>query len=320
MGNVLIPSSSITLKDLGGGVFGSEPAGGGESITLTRGGYGTGNVGFIWFDKMDYDSLPNGTEVPHDDQVDNFRGNGSASANIFVTDQTEGIGGRSSIRGLKKCQIAPLRIRSLTKYMTWWQMWDVGLDDLSIFTQHPRSDKVNRTWDDVNGTETRISWTQQSLTYNPSKIDATPNLINTANVFSRFEMWVSAPNIDCDLDGAEYYAVSDFVDPDPTQDQFWAQMGYDMSNAEHIQPGETFNTWLAEAYSNPTRERVEISNSATWNGGEIERYIQTVSAWANEEISIPELYRGDFGAEEQLYAYVILLNGSVDNVNGDPVP
>lgn len=290
-------------------------AGSGQTITFNGSGYGIGNAGFTWSDNTDY-QLANGTEIP---TGGNYRANGGTYHNPFNFDTAVKVGDRAgSLKGLRKCEISPANSSKTTKlYATWMVRFDCALNDdayidTNVHAFDVQSNKLIRVWDGSNtNTDTWISWTQRHLTHpdTPSSQNSHAHynsFLPTANQWSRMEIIVDGGEIEARVDGIVRHSLTDHV-KQGSGDYYIEILGYDMNYTDHIQ--QDFHTYLAEMYWLPSEARVEVSDSATWNGGAITRYIQNVTTWTDSQIQF-ELFRGDFAEQTTLYAYAVQADGS----------
>lgn len=285
--------------------------GAGDIVSFSGTGFGTGNVGATWRDTTDY-QLANGTEIPTDDK---YRENGGTFHNAFAFDTAVKIGSRAgSLKGLRKCEIKPVKTATTPAvYVTWYQRFDCALNDdnyidTNIHAFDAQSNKFVRIWNgDDTDTDTWVSWTNRHLTYpdtpaSQNSAASYSSVLPTANQWTRMELVIDGTNIKAYMDGVLKHNITDFVKQDAASDFYTQIFGYDLNYTDHIV--QDFHTWLAELYRLPSQARVEVSDSATWNSGQVTRYIQNVTEWTDTSIKF-ELFRGDFAAQTTLYAYSI---------------
>ncbi len=304
----------IELKNLNTGetqyIAGSESTSGPLNVTesngvlsvTTDGTYDfSGIKAAVWKDELDY-SEPAG-QAPTGNYADN--------RDVVLDDQVT-LGNRPrSWKGTVKGKLDPLVNRTESMYATWWQQFSCDLEDPAFFTTNNRSDKFARVWDDSNGNGTRVSWTKMHLTYSDANDTDWEGMNFVPNTWTRMELWVTPTTIKALQDGVVAHDISDQVDQDLTKDLFWAQVGYDMSQTVHAI--QSFNWWLSDLYQLDTPARVEISDSPTWNNGQIKRYVQDVIS-ADATTIQANLNLSDLTGST--YVYVVDENNNVMNENG----
>lgn len=278
----------------------------GETLTITTDGtYNFGTTGgVVWSDELQY-SEPAG-QAP----TSLYRNVGG-----LVLDNQVTLANRArSWRGSVKDHLSPQATITKTPeiYCTWWQRFSCATNDPLFFNKlEARSDKYIRVWDDASGTGTRISWTQYHMTYGSGSQTSFNGGTNfAANTWSRMELHATPTNITAWKDGVIFHQKTDQIDQS-VLDYYWAQTGYDMAVAgEAIQP---FDWWLSDLYRLPDQSRVELSNSATWNSGQILKYVQSPSNWSSNSIDI-KLNQADLG--QDVYLYVLDATGVPVSANG----
>lgn len=292
------------------------------SLTLIGSGFGSESA-LLNYDTFDY-AIADGVEIPLSDK---YAKNGDTSSNPMLFDSANALTGRSgAMTGTNKCEIFPLgglSNKSIGKiYATFWMKNSVRLSDSTVFSVVNRSDKIIRIWDDLNGLKTRVSWTQMHCTYSDgvgsSAVNNSTKLYigQIANQFDRFEVIIDGTSLKLIRNGISMTDgdINNLFDEDPLDGYFVNRLGYDMSQPEnHIKPGQSFTTTVAEWYSLGGTARVELSNTPSWgSSGAFERYLQRHDAWSDGSINIPNPYYGNLNTSAgSVYAHVVLENGTV---------
>lgn len=140
----------------------------------------------------------------------------------------------------------------------------------------------------------------------------------------------SALYYNCDNDvttNRELWIEEDFVDQSPsseTLDENWRPyMGNDSSKFDQVHMGyyfarnynasESGYIYTDEVYIDTTRARVEVRNSATFNGATYSAIQPYLTAWSDTEISLSAWNQGSFSDYETAYLFVIDSNGDASD-------
>ena len=295
-------------------------------IVITGAGFGASGATITNIDEYAYTD-PDGTSIP-DGVGTPYLDNTVPSNNPLLVDRSIALTGRTgSMRGVEKCLIKAQINRTPKIYISFFQRWDVDLDDLAIFTQTARSDKILRIWDNEQAGNTRISWTKQNITYEDplgsSPYWGTPIInVGKVNVFQRFEAFAEkGVGFQLYKDGNLQFSTTDYGDNFPADGLYPEMFGYDMSNTAHIQAGQTFTTNVAEMVTLDGHARVEFSNTSSWGTtGEFKRYRQTHTSWSDTEVRIDTPFFSDLDTTDgNVYAHIIDSSGTVQTI-GVPTP
>jgi len=344
MGDALVQSATIQLKDQGGGVFGSKvvpdlPT----SITLTGAGFGSiaNPKPSAWDTFNDYAGLINGDEIP--DTTNDFWESTNNGTNGFpyVLDNTDTIGrGFSAKLTGKKGWLNNIKPRAggsprivASSYCTFYMKFNEALD--SPPQPGTGSNKICRVWDNSNGMGTRTSYMPHTqgfffykyggtstpvLTIHASPWPSDNNWVDVAEVgkWHRVELFQDA------VSGVQLYEdgklISDTspdyatMQKDPTYPAipyYLAQLGHDISQSALV--NDTLRQWIAEVYESPHGlARVELSNDLTFDTSvEQRRFYQLVDSWSDSEITINNAFYGDLDAGSTVYAHIINSSGSL---------
>ncbi len=174
------------------------------------------------------------------------------------------------------------------------------------------SNKHIRIWDLSNGTGTRISWTSMHMTYGPDGDLKTSwgGWNGNDTDWNLMEIWANATTgrIVARTNGLTKHDVSDFVEFSTTEGLKVKLIGFDASVGGNY---PTMITELDNIVVQPTRARVELSDSATYDLTST-REIQEVGTWTGGNAITLNLRKGEVSSLSGAYLYVIDANGNVN--------
>ena len=174
------------------------------------------------------------------------------------------------------------------------------------------SNKHIRIWDAESGLKTRISWTSMHMTYGPQGAGKTSwgAWSGNDNAWNLMEIWANASTgrIVARTNGLTKHDVSDFVEFSTTEGLKVKLIGFDTSISSYY---PTMITELDNIVVQPTRARVELSDSATYDLTST-REIQEVGTWTGGNAITLNLRKGEVSSLSGAYLYVIDANGNVN--------
>ncbi len=164
------------------------------------------------------------------------------------------------------------------------------------------SNKVLRVWDDTGGTNTRISWTSQHMTYSNSNTSWSQTRPSTGS-WHLHECWVdqSTGTIKAYLDGTIKHDVSDLDDNAGPLGTSIKLLGFDPSSTTTYYQGMINE--FDEVYISETRKRVEITDSQIYSKTG-NREIQSFTAWTDTYIDIT-VNQGEFSDLSGKWVHVL---------------
>lgn len=292
------------------GIQGEIKAGG----TLIIQGSGFGSLGSdyrsLW-DTVDnqsvFENFSSGTVVPEDKGP--WARNGSSWANPMVIAKDSGhrhSRSKTHYMGKEKAFLGvPRAFDNNTNRNIYVSWWFYNSYDINEYGGH---NKVIRLWDDLDGTKTRISWTQILLgAYgNSSWISWGGN----DGEWNRLEIYANADQgtIQTWTNGKPIHSVSDYEKiSTPDGMTIWL-IGFDPNYDVY----ENLEIRLDDIYVSSSPARVELSTSPTWKDAGNKREIQPFSSWESNRIEV-DVNLGQFSEQDNLYVYVIDTNGNVNS-------
>ncbi|RBP25690.1 hypothetical protein DET50_12132 [Marinobacter pelagius] len=284
----------------------------GSSITIQGSEFGElpSDYRSLW-DTVDnqtvFNDLPDGTPVPEDKGP--WSRNGSAWANpMSLAKETGHRHAYTSAHyfGKEKAFIGvPRAFNNSTNrniYVSWWFYSSYDID------QYEGHNKLIRIWDDLDGTQTRISWTQVLL---GAYGDASwANWGGVAGTWNKLEIYANADQgtIDTWTNGRKIHSVSNYEKQSVSDGMTVWLIGFDPNYDVY----KNLEIRLDDIFVASSPARVELSTSATWAGTGKRREIQPFSSWTSKKIEV-NINLGQFSEEDNLYFYVIDSSGNVNS-------
>lgn len=287
--------------------------------TLVIQGSGFGSLGSdflsLW-DTVDnqsvFENLPDGTVIPEDKGP--WTRNGSAWANPMVIAKDTGHRhdrSKAHYMGKEKAFIGvPRAFDNNTNediYVSWWFYNSYDID------KYGGHNKVIRLWDDLDGTKTRISWTQILLgAYGGSSWIGWGG---NDGAWNKLEIYANADQgtIKAWTNGKLIHSVSDYEKISTTDGMTIWLIGFDPNYDEYT----NLEIRLDDIYVASSPARVELSTSPTWDGTGSKREIQPFSSWESSRVEV-EINLGQFSQQDNLYIYISDVDGNV-NSEGFPI-
>ncbi|WP_138441571.1 hypothetical protein [Marinobacter alexandrii] len=259
-----------------------------------------------------FDNLKHGSVVP--ENVGPWTRNGNPWSNLMtISTESGNRHKRSSAHyfGIKKAFLGVPRAfdnaSNRNIYASWWFYASYDID------RYEGHNKLIRLWDDLDGTKTRISWTQILLGAYGDTVwgdwggnDGSWNLLE---VFANADKGT----IDVWTNGKIVHSVANYQKESSSEGMTVWLIGFDPNYDDYT----NLEIRLDDIFVASSPARVELSNSSTWKGAGNRREIQPATSWSSSKIEV-NLNLGQFDAQENLYIYVIDTDGNV-NSNGYPI-
>jgi len=253
-----------------------------------------------------FSDLPHGSVVPEDKGP--WARNGSPWANSMTISRQSGLRHKRSsahYSGQDKAFLGvPRAFDNSTNrniYASWWFYASYDID------RYGGHNKLIRIWDDLDGTKTRISWTQVLLgAYGDTSWG---NWGGSAGSWNRLEIFANADkgSIDVWTNGTKVHSVTNYQKEATSDGMTIWLIGFDPNYDDYT----NLEIRLDDIFVSSSPARVELSSSPTWANAGKTREIQPVTSWTSNTIEV-EINLGQFDPAQNLYFYVIDSQGNVN--------
>lgn len=251
-------------------------------------------------------NLPTGSVIPEDNGP--WARNGSPWSNPVTIGRETGTrhnGSTSHYVGKEKAFLGvPRAFDNNTNrniYVSWWFYASYDID------RYGGHNKLIRVWDDLDGTKTRISWTQVLLgAYGDTNYGGWGG---NAGTWNRLELFASADQgtIDVWTNGKLVHEVTNYRKEDSSDGMTIWLIGFDPNYDDYT----GLEIRMDDIFVSSSPARVELSTSPTWSGAGSKKEIQPVTSWSPEKVEV-QINLGQFNSEDNLYVYIIDTEGRVN--------
>ncbi|MFL1453592.1 hypothetical protein ACJO5Y_04015 [Marinobacter sp. GN3S48] len=284
----------------------------GGQLTIQGSGFGDLDPNYrnLW-DTVDNQSafadMSHGTTIPESEGP--WTRNGSPWANPITIAKQSGHrhpGSSAHYMGKEKAFLGvPRAFDNNTNrniYVSWWFYASYDID------RYSGHNKLIRIWDDLDGTKTRISWTQVLLgAYGDTNWGGWGGVDGAWN---RLEVFANADEgtIDVWTNGKPVHSVTNYQkESSPDGMTIWL-IGFDPNYDDYTD----LEIRMDDIFVSSSPARVELSTSPTWNDAGSKREIQPFSSWSSSRIEV-DINLGQFSTQDNLYVYIVDPNGNVNS-------
>lgn len=257
--------------------------------------------------QSEFANLAHGTVVPEDKGP--WKRNGSPWSNpMTISTQSGGRHKDSSAHysGKEKAFLGVPRAfdnnSNRNLYVSWWFYASYDIN------RHGGHNKLIRIWDDLDGTQTRISWTQVLLgAYGDTSWGGWGG---DDGAWNRLEVYANADEgtIDIWTNGKKVHAVTNYEKKSSSDGMTIWLIGFDPNYDDY----KELEIRLDDIFVASSPARVELSDSPKWDNGAKRREIQPIRSWEPGSIEV-EVNLGQFNSEDNLYVYIVDGKGNVNS-------
>ncbi|WP_136549010.1 hypothetical protein [Hydrocarboniclastica marina] len=172
------------------------------------------------------------------------------------------------------------------------------------------SNKFIRIWDNHDGEETRLSWTQMHMTYTGGG-PSWEGWPGSTNKWNRMEIWVDgdAGVVQASVNGKLVHDIKDFKKISDTIGLNVALLGFDPNSGSKY---STMETHIDNLYVSTSRSRAVLSQEASWEKAKAGGHIQLVSDWSPSQLTIQLNKSGLERLKGPAYLYIVNDAGEVN--------